>query len=115
MKIGSHVSNSGDEMLVLSVKEALSFDENAFMIYLGPPQNTMRKDYNRLNADKFREMLSLNNIQIEDVIIHAPYIINLAQANIEKRNFAIDFLHNMYSFQYIISLTYYITRENIIQ
>ena len=62
MKIGSHVSNSGEEMLVLSIKEALSFDENAFMIYLGPPQNTMRKDYSRLNADKFRELLSLNNI-----------------------------------------------------
>lgn len=92
MKIGSHVSNSGEEMLVLSIKEALSFDENAFMIYLGPPQNTMRKDYSRLNADKFRELLSLNNINIDDVIIHAPYIINLAQANIEKRNFAIDFL-----------------------
>lgn len=92
MKIGSHVSNSGDEMLVLSVKEALSFKENSFMIYLGPPQNTMRKDYDRLNAYKFREILNENNISLEDVIVHAPYIVNFAQINDEKRKFAIDFM-----------------------
>ena len=44
MKIGSHVGNSGDKMLVGSVEEALSYNANCFMVYLGAPQNTRRKE-----------------------------------------------------------------------
>ena len=43
LKIGSHVGNSGDLMLIGSVKEALSYNANCFMVYLGAPQNTFRK------------------------------------------------------------------------
>ena len=92
MKIGSHVGNSGDGMLLNSVKEALSYKANSFMVYLGPPQSTMRKDASRLNINEMRELMKLNNLNIEDVIIHAPYIVNLAQPNPEKRKFAVDFI-----------------------
>ena len=39
MKIGCHVGNSGSLMLVGSIKEALTYDSNCFMVYLGafPP------------------------------------------------------------------------------
>lgn len=43
MKIGSHVGMSGKEMMLGSVKEALSYDANTFMLYTGAPQNTRRK------------------------------------------------------------------------
>ncbi len=43
IKIGSHVSMSGDDMYLGSVKEALSYNANALMIYTGAPQNTIRK------------------------------------------------------------------------
>ena len=33
MKIGSHVGMSGKEMMLGSVKEALSYDANTFMLY----------------------------------------------------------------------------------
>lgn len=92
MKIGCHVSNSGDEMLLGSVKEALSYKANCFMVYLGPPQSTMRKEASRLNIAKMHEELSNGNISLDDVIIHAPYIVNLAQPNLEKRQFGIDFI-----------------------
>ena len=35
LKIGSHVSMSGDDMFLGSVKEALSYKETAFMVYTG--------------------------------------------------------------------------------
>ncbi len=92
MKIGSHVSNSGDGMLLNSALEAISYGANALMVYLGPPQSTMRKDVNRLNIDKFHIALKEGNIDINDVIIHAPYIVNLASPDLEKRNFGIDFI-----------------------
>ena len=94
MKIGSHVSNSGDLMLAGSLAEALSYGANALMVYLGPPQSTMRKPFNALNSDLLNEGLRQYNLNIEDVIIHAPYIVNLAQPDEEKRKFAIDFITN---------------------
>lgn len=92
MKIGSHVSNNGDLMLALSVSEAIKNEENAFMVYLGPPQSTIRKGYDELNVDLFHEGLNRFGILNDDVIIHAPYIVNCASPIEEKRKFAIDFL-----------------------
>lgn len=94
MKIGSHVSNSGDLMLAGSLAEALGYGANAFMVYLGPPQSTIRKPFNALNSDLMNEGLKQYGLNVEDVIIHAPYIVNLAQPDEEKRKFAIDFITN---------------------
>ena len=52
MKIGCHVGNSGPLMLEGSIKEALSYGATCFMVYLGPPQNTIRKPIESMNADK---------------------------------------------------------------
>lgn len=92
MKIGSHVSNNGLTMLVGSVEEALSYGENCFMIYLGAPQTTYRKDVEQLNYQKALEIAKQNGINPEDIIVHAPYIVNLGQKDDEKFNFAISFL-----------------------
>ena len=45
LKIGSHVGMSGKEMFAGSVKEALSYGANTFMVYTGAPQNTRRKGH----------------------------------------------------------------------
>lgn len=92
MKIGSHVSNNGLKMLVGSVEEALSCGENCFMVYLGAPQTTYRKDVEQLNYQKALEIAQKNGINPEDIIVHAPYIVNLGQSDDEKFNFAISFL-----------------------
>lgn len=79
--IGSHVSFTKDEQLVGSVKEALCYKANTFMFYTGAPQNTVRVP---INDEKTKEALSLmkeNNIDIKNVVIHAPYIINLANSS----------------------------------
>ena len=48
LKIGSHVGMNGKEMFYGSVKEALSYQANTFMVYTGAPQNTRRKELSQL-------------------------------------------------------------------
>ncbi|WP_390542413.1 deoxyribonuclease IV [Massilimicrobiota timonensis] len=78
MKIGSHVSMSGKEMLLGSVKEAVSYGANTFMFYTGAPQNTARKPVSQLRVEEAKEYMKEHHISIDDVVVHAPYIINLA-------------------------------------
>ena len=42
MIIGSHVQMKAPDFLAGSVKEALSYEANALMLYTGAPQNTKR-------------------------------------------------------------------------
>ena len=74
--LGSHVGMSGKDMLVNSVKEALSYDANTFMVYTGAPQNTRRKDISELCIPQARKLMEEHNMA--NFIVHAPYIINLA-------------------------------------
>ncbi len=91
--IGSHVSMSGKKMLLGSVETALETGANAFMIYTGAPQNTKRKPVEELNITAAQELLSINNIDLERVIIHAPYIINLGNTiKPETFEIAVEFL-----------------------
>lgn len=78
LKIGSHVGMNGSKMFLGSVEEALSYGENTFMIYTGAPQNTRRKKIEELNIPLAHKRMEEAGIQKEDVIVHAPYIINLA-------------------------------------
>lgn len=80
LKIGSHVSMSGKKMLLGSSEEAVSYGANTFMIYTGAPQNTRRKPIEELNITAGLEHMKENGI--EEIIVHAPYIINIA--NTEK-------------------------------
>ncbi len=93
LKIGSHVSMSGPEGLVTSVKEAVSYGANTFMFYTGAPQNTFRKPISELNIEEAKKMMLDNNIDINDIVVHAPYIINLANT-IKEDTFelAVEFL-----------------------
>lgn len=91
IKIGSHVGMSGKEMFLGSVKEALSYGANTFMIYTGAPQNTRRKKIEELNIEAGWELMRQHGI--EEFIVHAPYIINLANTvKPEIFELAVEFL-----------------------
>ncbi|MCA1058032.1 deoxyribonuclease IV [Rossellomorea aquimaris] len=75
IKIGSHVSMSGKNMLLSSSEEAVSYGANTFMIYTGAPQNTRRKKIEDLNIEAGLAHMKENGI--EDIVVHAPYIINI--------------------------------------
>ena len=88
MIIGSHVSFKKDTQLVGSVKEALSYGSTTFMFYTGAPQNTNRLPINDNLTKEAINLMNENNIDINNVVVHAPYIINLASNN----DFAVTFL-----------------------
>lgn len=91
MKIGSHVGMSGKDMLLGSAKEAVSYGANTFMFYTGAPQNTRRKDISELNIDPAWDYMKTHGI--EEIIVHAPYIINLGNAaKAETFELAVNFL-----------------------
>lgn len=91
MLLGSHVGMSGKEMLLGSAKEAVSYGANTFMFYTGAPQNTRRKDISELMIEPAWEYMKEHGI--EQIIVHAPYIINLGNAvKPEIFELAVEFL-----------------------
>ena len=91
--IGSHVSFRSSDQLVGSVEEAISYGSNTFMFYTGAPQNTKRCEIKEKLTNEALEIMKENGIDIKNVVVHAPYIINLANnENKEKYNFSISFL-----------------------
>lgn len=90
--LGSHVSLKGDKMFLGSVEDTLKYGGNALMVYTGAPQNTRRKPIDEMKIPEALELMVENNIDYKNVVVHAPYIINLANPSEEKRNFGIQFL-----------------------
>ena len=91
--IGSHVSFNKETQLLGSLKEALSYGENTFMFYTGAPQNTNRCNINDGLTLEALNLMKSNNIDYSKVIVHAPYIINLANRKEEdKYKFSVKFL-----------------------
>ncbi len=91
--IGSHVSFTKDKQLLGCVEETLSYGANTFMFYTGAPQNTNRMEIDDNKTKEAIKLMEENNIDYKNVVVHAPYIINLANnSDDEKWNFAINFL-----------------------
>ncbi len=91
--IGSHVHFTNDKQLLGSVKEAISYDANTFMFYTGAPQNTKRVTLDHDLTLKAYELMNEYNIDLKNIVVHAPYIINLAnKQNIDNYIFSISFL-----------------------
>lgn len=88
--IGSHVSYKSNNQLVGSTREAIGYGANTFMFYTGAPQNTVRGKINNELTKEAQKLMEDNNIDINNVIVHAPYIVNLA--NMNNFNFSVSFL-----------------------
>ena len=91
--IGSHVGFNKDKQLLGSLDEALSYKANTFMFYTGAPQNTKRVEINNDLTNQAILKMQENDIDINNIIVHAPYIINLANNTEDsKYDFSIRFL-----------------------
>ena len=83
--LGCHVSMSGPDYYLGSVKEALSYEANTFMFYTGAPQNTIRLPLERLKISEGRALIKESGIDESKIVVHAPYIINIAnQLNVDN-------------------------------
>ena len=87
--IGSHVGFKKDTQILGSLEEALSYGSTTFMFYTGAPQNTNRGDIRSEFTDEAKKLMDDNGIDINNVIVHAPYIVNLA--NMNNFNFSVSF------------------------
>lgn len=89
LKIGSHVSFS-DKGLLNASQEALSYGSSTFMIYTGAPQNTRRKPIEDQYVEEGRSLMADNGIN--EIVVHAPYIINLGSYKSNTFELAVSFL-----------------------
>lgn len=105
IKIGSHVSFSGKGLLN-AVNEAISYHSSTFMIYTGAPQNTTRKPIEDQYIAEGKAVMQEHGI--DEIIVHAPYIINLGSYKSNTFRLAVDFL------QEEIRRTDYIGVKNIV-
>lgn len=88
--IGCHVSFTKDTQLLGSLKEALQYGANTFMFYTGAPQNTARSPIDEEITNLAHRALEEALIDPSKIIVHAPYIINLA--NPKNTEFSVRFL-----------------------
>ncbi len=88
--IGSHVSFKKDTQLLGSVEEAISYGANTFMFYTGAPQNTTRGAIDDGLTYRGYQLMKEYHMALENVIVHAPYIINLC--NEKNFDFSVSFL-----------------------
>jgi deoxyribonuclease-4 len=91
--IGRHVPVKSPHSLSGAVKEAVSYDANALMIYLGAPQNSRRRPLAELKIDEFKMTLNEKVIDINNVVVHGPYVVNLANTSREEIfHWSVEFL-----------------------
>lgn len=92
--IGAHVSmNQKNQYLIGALQEAVSYNANCFMIFTGPPLSSLRKPVEDFKIEQFNDLVKQYNIDLNNLIIHAPYIVNLANyTNLSSFNFSISFL-----------------------
>ena len=104
-KIGSHVSFS-DKGLLNAANEAAEYGSGTFMIYTGAPQNTKRKPIEEQYIEEGKAVMKANGV--DEIIVHAPYIINLGSYKSSTFELAVDFL------QQEMHRTHYIGVEQIV-
>ncbi|PZE20799.1 deoxyribonuclease IV [Paenibacillus xerothermodurans] len=90
-KIGSHVSFSNGGLLN-AAEEAISYGSSTFMIYTGAPQNTRRKPIESQFIEEGKALMGEHGIG--EIIVHAPYIINLGSHKKETFELAVRFLQD---------------------
>ncbi|GIP34547.1 deoxyribonuclease IV [Paenibacillus sp. J2TS4] len=105
LKIGSHVSCS-PKGLLCAAEEAVSYGSSSFMIYTGAPQNTRRKPIEDMFVPEGLKIMEQNGIP--EIVVHAPYIINLGSYKEGTYELAVRFL------QEEIKRTHYLGVRNIV-
>ncbi|SDK95857.1 deoxyribonuclease IV [Natronincola ferrireducens] len=89
MKLGSHVSVSGKGLLA-AAQEAYSYGADTFMLYTGAPQNTIRKSIEAMYIEEGKKFMEDHGLK--DIVVHAPYIINLASPKSDTFGLGVEFL-----------------------
>lgn len=84
--IGCHVPFVKGSELLGSVMQAIEVNANAFMIYTGPNQSSYRSKIDETLTNDAHKLMKEKNIHMENVFVHAPFIVNLAN-NLDERKY----------------------------
>ena len=76
--LGSHVSLKVPKYFLGSIEESISYGSNACMIYTGAPSNTRRVSMDHFRIEEAKALMAKYDFSMDRVIVHAPYLINLA-------------------------------------
>lgn len=91
--LGSHINLKAPNYFLDTCKNAIEWQENCFMFYTGAPQNARRIDLSLLKIQEGKSLLIERGIELKNVIVHAPYIINLSNTiNKDILEFGKEFL-----------------------
>lgn len=82
-KVGSHVVFAKPDLLLGSVKEAISYNANCLMIFNGSPRTFTRQAIEDLKINEAHQLLASKQMCSQDIIVHATYMINLANTEDE--------------------------------
>ena len=69
--IGSHIGFCAPDYFLGSVSEALSFGENALMIYTGSPQHSFRVPLEQIKREEGKSRMEEAGIAREGLVVHA--------------------------------------------
>ena len=91
--LGSHITFASPDYFLGAAKEALSYREDTFMFSTGAPQNSRRVPLDMLKIQEGLDYLKEQGIPTSCLVVHAPYIINLAnRTKPDNLQFAKEFL-----------------------
>jgi deoxyribonuclease-4 len=93
IKIGSFIEINGRTLKDLVVC-ALEYGANCFMFYTGAPTSTIRRSLDSFEINQGINYAKEMGFDKNDLVVHAPYIINLANPDKEKRDYAINFIQS---------------------
>lgn len=89
--LGSHISLTKSRKYLLGVVEESIFNgANTFMIFTGAPHNTIRVPIGGMHLEEARELGKKHGILFGNAVVHAPYLINLANPLPENQEFNIE-------------------------
>lgn len=89
--IGSHVCNKSPNYLLDSSLEMINNNATCAMVFLGPPRNTNLCHFEDLKVDETKKLLCENNLDIKNLCVHFPYIINPSSSDIGHQTLAYEF------------------------
>src|SRR5688572_1833402 len=82
--IGRHCLVKSPHFLLGAIQEALTYGANSLMFHVGAPQNSTRRALKEIKIPEFKQVLVENKIANNQVIVHGPYLINLANVSNPK-------------------------------
>ncbi|MDC4184453.1 deoxyribonuclease IV [Mycoplasma bradburyae] len=100
--LGCFVGAKRPDFMLEMVKTVVDYNATTFMFYSGPPQSFKRVPTTEFKLDLAKEYLKNNNLgDLDDnYVVHAPYLINLANGDEVKRKRSFEFfvseLHRTY-------------------